>query len=134
MVVRRGDKQQKLQVEKLTEDFMEAVERYSQVQKIIASRRKANLLLISIDDDQAAGTGDSLEDSELRAKQLQEIQTENRELKYEQDTLLDREQRVKQIEDDVLDVNEIMRELASLVNQQGEAIGKQNHIFSSSDW
>lgn len=45
-------------------------------------------------------------------------------LKFEQSMLKEREQRVRQIEEDVLDVNQIMRELNTLINQQGEAIGK----------
>lgn len=49
----------------------------------------------------------------------------SRELAFEQDMSLDREARVRQIEADVLDINEIMRELGFLVNQQGETIGKK---------
>lgn len=45
-------------------------------------------------------------------------------LQFEQSILKEREQRVRQIEEDVLDVNQIMRELNTLINQQGEAIGE----------
>lgn len=45
-------------------------------------------------------------------------------LQFEQSMMKEREQRVRQIEEDVLDVNQIMRELNTLINQQGEAIGK----------
>lgn len=45
-------------------------------------------------------------------------------LQFEQSMMKEREQRVRQIEEDVLDVNQIMRELSTLINQQGEAIGK----------
>lgn len=38
--------------------------------------------------------------------------------------LLEREDRIKQIEGDILDVNQIMRELAALVYQQGDNISK----------
>lgn len=121
VVVRRGDKQQKLQVEKLTEDFKEAVARYSDVQKQVADRMKANLLLVNIDD---GSTQDNQEENEDRARALQQKQMENKELKFEQEMLVEREQRVKQIEDDVLDVQQIMRELGALIYQQGETIGK----------
>lgn len=53
-------------------------------------------------------------------KQKQMQQT----LQFEQSMLKEREQRVRQIEEDVLDVNQIMRELNTLINQQGEAIGE----------
>lgn len=45
-------------------------------------------------------------------------------LQFEQSMLKEREQRVRQIEEDVLDVNQIMHELNTLINQQGEAIGE----------
>lgn len=48
----------------------------------------------------------------------------SRELSFEHDLLLDREARIRQIEEDVIDVNQIMRELSCLVHEQGEAIGK----------
>lgn len=47
-----------------------------------------------------------------------------REMAFEQDMLLERETRVRQIESDILDINQIMRELGSLVHTQGEVIGK----------
>lgn len=51
-------------------------------------------------------------------------------LQFEQSMLKEREQRVRQIEEDVLDVNQIMRELNTLINQQGEAIGMRS-FFST---
>jgi len=47
-----------------------------------------------------------------------------RTLEFQQGLLLEREDRIKRIEGDVLDVNQIMRELAALVHQQGDTIGK----------
>lgn len=46
-------------------------------------------------------------------------------LQYEQSMFKEREQRVRQIEEDVLDVNQIMRELNTLIYDQGVAIGKK---------
>jgi len=43
-------------------------------------------------------------------------------LEFEQGMIVEREQRVRQIEADVLDVNEIMRDLSTLISQQGEHI------------
>lgn len=48
-------------------------------------------------------------------------------LQFEQSMLKEREQRVRQIEEDVLDVNQIMRELNTLINQQGETVGMYRH-------
>lgn len=35
VLMRKGDKQQKLQIEKLTTDFKDALQRYSDMQKVI---------------------------------------------------------------------------------------------------
>jgi t-SNARE complex subunit (syntaxin) len=45
-----------------------------------------------------------------------------RELEFEQEMLLEREQRIKQIESNILDVNEIMRDLGAMVHEQGDTI------------
>lgn len=42
VLMRRGDKQQKLQIEKLTTDFKDALQRYSDMQKV------SNILLLYI--------------------------------------------------------------------------------------
>jgi len=47
-----------------------------------------------------------------------------RELQFEQEMLLEREQRIQQIEGDILDVNEIMRELGAMIHEQGDTISK----------
>lgn len=66
-------------------------------------------------------------DDQARLIQAQrQIQNEQ---EFERDMLLEREARVKQIEADVLDVNQIMRELSALVHTQGEAIGTFRFIL-----
>lgn len=128
VVVRRGDKQQKLQVEKLTSDFTHVVQMYSKSQQVIAAKMKQILLvnasqqqddmqrdLIGFGDSGAAGQQQQQE-QHLRQQQIQ------RDLQFEQDMLLERETRVRQIEADVLDVRQIMQELSSITNQQSEVI------------
>ncbi|XP_059622461.1 syntaxin-12 [Phlebotomus argentipes] len=115
-IVRGGDKQQKLQVEKLTSDFKIVVEKYSSSQQAIATRMKASLLL-------NASQHDDLEASAQETQQLMQAQrTQQQQLQLEQDLVLERESRMRQIEADVLDVNQIMRDLNVMVSQQGETI------------
>lgn len=76
---------------------------------------KANLLTSPIDYEPMA------EDPEYQ-KQAQL----SRELAFEKDMLLEREISIKKIEADILDVNEIMRELSALVHNQEELVGKCN--------
>lgn len=96
------------------EDFSETVEKYSSAQKLLADKMKSNLLTVAtIEHEQVP-----------RDEETQRQMQMSRELAFEQDMLLEREIRVRQIEADVLDVNEIMRELGALVHQQGETLGK----------
>lgn len=65
----------------------------------------------------------NLEDDEkLQTNQRQTV----RDLEFEQSMMRERELRVKQIEADVIDVNQIMRELGALVNQQSDPISEFN--------
>lgn len=121
-IVRHGDKQQKLQLEKLTSDFRTIVEKYSASQQQIATKMK-QIFLKSVhsqqqDEEASAESMTAAEREELAQRQKQ---LENN-LQFEQVMLMDREARIKEIEADVLDVNEIMRELASLVHEQGQEI------------
>lgn len=123
VVVRRGDKQQKLQVEKLTSDFTHVVQMYSKSQQIIAAKMKQVFLVNASQQDDinrdsfGAESGNSQE--QLLQRQQQAVAQS---LQFEQDMLLEREQRFRQIEADVLDVNQIMKELSSITNQQAETI------------
>lgn len=117
-LVSKGEKQQQLQVEKLEDNFKEAISRYYALQKDLATKQKSNLLVsVSIENDYTPEE----DTQEQRQAQLA------REMAFEQDLLVERETRVRQIEADVLDINEIMRELGSLVSAQGETIGNLRH-------
>lgn len=123
VVVRRGDKQQKLQVEKLTSDFTHVVQMYSKSQQVIAAKMKQVFLVNAsqqddLNRDSFSGDGGTQQD-QLLARQQQAV---TQSLQFEQDMLLEREQRFRQIEADVLDVNQIMKELSSITNQQAEVI------------
>lgn len=53
----------------------------------------------------------------------------HRTFEFQHGLLLEREDRIKRIEGDILDVNQIMRELAALVHQQGDTIGKRPPFY-----
>ncbi|XP_073997617.1 syntaxin 13 isoform X2 [Rhodnius prolixus] len=124
-IVKKGDKRQKLQVEKLTNTFKEAVQMYSKVQKQLVEKMTQNFVPSEIarrDDEEAAfrlsqgavGGNDEINAAELRL--------ETKALEFEQGLLIEREQRIKEIESCVLDINQIMKELASSVFKQAEDI------------
>ncbi|XP_044749437.1 syntaxin-12 [Coccinella septempunctata] len=115
-LMKKGNKQQQLQVEKLEENFKEAIGRYSVVQKEIATKQKAHLLVsVNIENESYNRQEESSEQEEKQMLQA-------REMAFEQEMLMERETRIRQIESDVLNVNEIMRELGTLVYDQGEVI------------
>ncbi|GFG29252.1 hypothetical protein Cfor_09761 [Coptotermes formosanus] len=134
VVVRKGDKQQKLQAEKLTGDFRDAVQCYSRLQKQVAEKMKTRLLsrqtpgiTSEYNDDEVDGDEEHRLTEE--AEKIAAQKSLQRELEFEQEMLLEREQRIQQIEGDILDVNEIMRELGAMIHEQGENINSiENNI------
>lgn len=118
-VVQRGDKQQKLQLEKLTSEFQTIVNKYSEIQQQIAKMMK-QLVMIAATQQQDE---DTTYTNEKDREELLQRQLQLQNGLFENDLLQDRETKIREIEADVLDVNAIMRELSTLVNQQGEQIG-----------
>lgn len=112
IIIQKGDKQKEFQINKLTDNFTEAMAKYHSMQKLVASKMKANLLLVHSPENA------SVEEASSQSEQLQL----SKQLAFEQDLLLDRESRIKQIESDVIDVNQIMRELSALVHEQRETV------------
>ncbi|XP_018572998.1 syntaxin-12 [Anoplophora glabripennis] len=112
-IVAKGEKQKQLQVEKLEENFKDAINRYHTLQKELASKQKAHLLIPPSIESEVA------QEDDYNQQQQQALA---REMAFEQGMMLEREARIKQIEADVLDINQIMRELGSLVHEQGETI------------
>jgi len=71
-------------------------------------------------EDESTGDKLSLLEDEERKRQEQ-LQVQH-ELEYDRDMVLEREARIRQIESDVLDVNEIFKELGAMIHVQGEAV------------
>ncbi|XP_076647341.1 syntaxin 13 isoform X2 [Halictus rubicundus] len=119
VLMRKGDKQQKLQIEKLTTDFTDAMQRYSDMQKTVAENMKRHILRITSIESPM-----DQDDDEQRQLQVQEDEHRStlRSLEFQQGLLLEREERIKWIEGDILDVNQILRDLAALSYQQGDTI------------
>ncbi|CAG9854650.1 unnamed protein product [Phyllotreta striolata] len=114
-LVAKGDKQRQLQVEKLEGNFKDTISRYHTLQKSVAEKQKSNLLLPSVSVDESEQNWNNDNEQQLQAQKT-------RELAFEQDLLVERETRIRQIESDILDVNQIMRDLGALVHTQGETI------------
>ncbi|XP_071452493.1 syntaxin-12-like [Hetaerina americana] len=125
---RRGaNLQQKLQVEKLIHDYKEAVQLYSDIQQPVAEKMKMRILpaALLVEGDQQNGNVDSLEGEwadERRVEAQVHAKRQYRDAEFETGLLLEREQSIQKIEADVLDINQIMRELSAITFDQAESI------------
>jgi t-SNARE domain-containing protein 1 len=114
-----SDKEAKLRGVKLTSDFQLAVQKFTDTQKLIVAKMKTTSPMstgFTDSDDQKQ----SLVDAETAHQEQMQY---HQQLEFEQGLMIERENRVKQIETDILDVNEIMRDLATLVVDQRATVG-----------
>ncbi|XP_077292265.1 syntaxin 13 [Arctopsyche grandis] len=118
VVVRRGDKKQKLQVERLTQTFTDALTKYSAVQKQLSEKMQMHMPDLSMTDFSNEGADEDDDTARLVAQK----QAQARMLQFESGLLEEREAYIRQIEADVLDVNQIMRDLGVLIHTQGATI------------
>ncbi|KAL5007303.1 hypothetical protein ScPMuIL_016109 [Solemya velum] len=121
------DRPKKLKLDKLTSDFKTSVRRFTTLQKDAAEKVKSSVKL-GVDrpplvkksgwlDDESDHT--LLMEQEKRQQDLQE-----QEQVIEDDLLLirEREEQIQQLEADILDVNEIFKDLGTMIHEQGEVI------------
>lgn len=124
----RGDRQQRMQLERLTSDFQEAVQRFQRLQKQASEKVKSAVTLGThhskplVDiagDNQGFNDQKPLLETDDRVAQLQA-----QEVVIEDDLALlrEREERIRQLESDILDVNEIFRDLGAMISEQGEVL------------
>ncbi|KAL1455093.1 hypothetical protein WDU94_009212 [Cyamophila willieti] len=114
-VIKKLDKLSQLQAGKLSEKFREVVIEYNTVQKEFSMKIKYASVDIKQFEDSNSTTGDN-EESTVSQMIVQHN------LELERGVAVDRQIRMQQIEDDVMDVNQIMKELNAMVNQQGDSI------------
>lgn len=129
-LVRGGDKQQKLEVDRLTHEFKTIVEKYSKSQQTVATKMKQIFLVNAATAAQQDYNQFDEQNESIDQTSLQHQRQTERELQLEQERLIDREQRIRQIESDVLDVNKIFKDLSSMVYDQGQVVGMLNHPLS----
>uniref|UniRef100_A0A2K6FTW1 t-SNARE domain containing 1 n=1 Tax=Propithecus coquereli TaxID=379532 RepID=A0A2K6FTW1_PROCO len=122
--------QERLQLDRLKTQLADALQRYGVVQKKIAEKSRALLptaqrggkqspqvpFVELANDEKIFNGGDSVWQSQEQAL-LPDITEEDLE------AIRLREEAILQMESDLLDVNQIIKDLASMVSEQGEAIG-----------
>jgi hypothetical protein len=110
-------KEEKMRVTRLTSDFQSSLQKFSDTQKQILSKMTVSAFGRAMMDSE--DQNQSFVDSEA-AQQAQS--QEQQQVGFEQGLLI--ESRIRQIETDILDFNDIMKDLANLVHEQGTVVGK----------
>ncbi|XP_023164188.2 syntaxin-12-like [Drosophila hydei] len=106
--LRHGDRQQKLQLERLTSEFQHVLVKYSEQQK-----RNWKVLRQSYQEAVAA---------EREADVSQQQRQEQADLESEHNMLVERHRQVEQLHSDIVDVHLTMNELRKLTIEQGEVV------------
>uniref|UniRef100_U3K3S9 t-SNARE domain containing 1 n=1 Tax=Ficedula albicollis TaxID=59894 RepID=U3K3S9_FICAL len=130
-VVRGSSRQERLQLDRLKNQLSDAIQRYGAVQKKIAEKSKALLptgqrstkqspkapFSDLPDDEKIFNGGDGAWQSQGQDQALLSEITEE-----DLEAIRQREEAIQQIESDMLDVNQIIKDLASMVHEQGDTI------------
>lgn len=124
ILAKKGEKAQKLQDERLRAELQDSVKRYTDWQKKIANKITTTTSFKPVPqsnwDDGAVSDKTSLMEKEAEQKMAQKQL--DQEIEFEQALFIEREQMIQQIETDMLDVNQIFKELGSMVHEQGEIL------------
>jgi len=120
-----GNGRHKLEARKLSDDFQRSLQRYQEVvrttlQKERESVAKAKRETGDLDDE--GGERSGLLEREREREKREELIQVDQELHFTEALIHEREQGIKDIERSVHDVNEIFRDLAVLISDQGNAL------------
>lgn len=103
------EKSHQLMLEKIVSEFHTIVQKYLQSERALSLKMKRTLLVNVNDQD-----FDS-DDEDMSASQQQK-QLAQANLNFEKELLVEREQQFNEIESDVLDINQIMNEISTLIH------------------
>merc|ERR1711942_90241 len=133
--------QEKLHLERLTKEFQDAVQQFSRAQKKTADKMRSSFVKkkpdkrpkapaktsvwmdeddLMMTDDQKAGltVHDEVNHEQRQAQLLLEQEQAEADLAIFQE----REEAIRNLERDILDINDIFKELGAMVSEQGEVI------------
>ena len=126
---------EKYEQQKLTGDFQKAVTDFQNAQKLALEKQKDYVKEVrqAMDDGgneyEPSPDGRGQQFRESRKTQDQHIQLlENSEVAFNEHLIEEREQEIQGIEQGIVELNEIFRDLATIVTEQGSLIG---HICAS---
>ncbi|KAK8405763.1 hypothetical protein O3P69_001927 [Scylla paramamosain] len=127
----QGDRQRRVQADRLHNEFQSSASRFAEVQKkVVSTLRTARLPadMVAVEQDNTSATDSMIaaeQQSLAKMKQLEDME-------FEAAMNQEREQRVQRLESDIIDINEIMRDLSSIVTAQGEIVDSiENNVESA---
>jgi len=125
-------RQLKLQREKLTSDFSAVLNSFQNIQRSAAQKEKESLKASTTTKTPfLEGPPQQHATSQHQQRQQQTFQ-DLQEDEQEMEQLRLRELAIRQLESDILDVNQIFKELATMVHEQGEVIDSiESHVESA---
>jgi len=117
-------RQWRLQKERLHNDFTKALNSFQAAQRTAAQKEKEAIKAAKKPGmGGIAGPGNLIEIEEGQSQEQQQKQQQMLiQEEYDVEQLQERERAVRQLESDILDVNSIFKDLATLVHDQGEVI------------
>lgn len=105
-----------MQRERLQDQFTKALDNFQHIQREAADKERQKLKAAQFDQDVSLpGPGEGFGGQQSRTQMMLEEEDRLKELE-------DRERAMRQLESDIGDVNEIFKDLATLVHDQGEII------------
>lgn len=133
-------KSRKIQVERLKQQFSEAIQKFKKYQQLEAEKGRAALSRMrtrtaSLRDeisrqpnvDTQYADNDSLMDDDTRQQKLSQLQEFNDDLETTTALINERENAIMKLETDMVTVNEIFREIGTMVYEQGDMIDNIEH-------
>lgn len=98
-------------LEKIVSEFHTIVQKYLQSEKLLSMKMRKTLLVQVNDEDSDD------DDMNVSQEQKQLIQAN---LNFEKELLVERDEQVQKIESDVIDINQIMNEISTLIHGEAE--------------
>lgn len=124
-------KQRRMQRDRLTSDFSDVLRNFQVIQRTAAQKEKESVLRARAASHTKPGADDgpsalidldgSLSFQQQRPQQQSQSQIQMEE-EVDVDELREREKSIRKIESDIVDVNQIFKDLATMVHAQGEVI------------
>jgi len=128
----------KLEHNKLSKDFQKVLVEFQKVQRISAEKQREFVDRVRYDsarndysDEDASESGDRplIDDSQRR---MQLLVVDN-ELEYNESMIVQREEEIREIESGITELNEIFRDLGTMVHEQGSMLDSiENNVTSIS--